>query len=285
MFDAVSREFQLGWLWSLADVINGSLSGLCELCAQLMLESVVRARVAPISLDELEGEITAVEREKLLGWLGIAESIGRPFEWSAVPARIAVIRKRLNHRFTQRDFATEARVLLETIKSEMSGHLIYRYPKEQGAVLLAWTDEWAPTVRAFPSAEHEIKAAVDLWALHHPTAAVFHLMRVLEHGIRTVADDLGLTFEFQQWYNIINEIESAIKKEAATLPKGALKNERLEFLAQAAKEFAYFKDGWRNHVSHNRAQYDAYQARSVLEHVRTFMNHLSSRLSEAPTLP
>ena len=105
-------------------------------------------------------------------------------------------------------------------------------------------------------------------------------MRVLEHGLRALAIELNKTFDVQNWQNIINEMECEIKSRGKSLPKGAAKNEHLQFLSEAAKEFMYFKDGWRNYVSHARGVYDEHQARSVLEHVRAFMNVLSSRLYE-----
>ena len=86
----------------------------------------------------------------------------------------------------------------------------------------------------------------------------------------------------QNWHNIIDQIESKIAAERKTLPSGAPRNERLQFLSEAAKEFFYFKDGWRNYVSHNRANYDDHQALSTLEHTRAFMTHLSSKLSGVP---
>jgi hypothetical protein len=51
-------------------------------------------------------------------------------------------------------------------------------------------------------------------------------------------------------------------------------------LSEAAKEFFYFKDGWRNHVSHAKDKYDGPQAFSVLNHTSAFMKHLSMGLSE-----
>ena len=54
----------------------------------------------------------------------------------------------------------------------------------------------------------------------------------------------------------------------------------MQFLSEAAKEFYWFKDGRRNYVSHNRAAYDEHQANGALEHVKAFMNLLSSRLAE-----
>ena len=134
----------------------------------------------------------------------------------------------------------------------------------------------------FPKASEDIEAAGNCLALQQPTACVFHLMRTLEAGLRALATDVGLIFDKQNWHNIIEEIESAIKRERETLPKGTERDHRLTFLSAAAKEFFYFKDGWRNHVSHNRSSYDQYQALSAFEHVRTFINHLSTKLSENP---
>jgi hypothetical protein len=53
----------------------------------------------------------------------------------------------------------------------------------------------------------------------------------------------------------------------------------MRFYAEAAKEFFYFKDGWRNYVSHRGQPYDEHQALIVLDHVRAFMNHLGARLA------
>jgi hypothetical protein len=105
-------------------------------------------------------------------------------------------------------------------------------------------------------------------------------MRILEYGLAALADDVGCTVAVGTWQNIIDQIESAIKPLGKTLPRGQEKNERLQFLSEAAKEMVYFKDGWRNYVSHNRATYDEHQARSVMEHVRAFMTALSRRLFE-----
>jgi hypothetical protein len=58
----------------------------------------------------------------------------------------------------------------------------------------------------------------------------------------------------------------------------------MSFYSAAAKEFFYFKDGWRNYVSHGGDPYDEDEAFSVLEHVRAFMSHLGSRLGEATAL-
>jgi hypothetical protein len=138
----------------------------------------------------------------------------------------------------------------------------------------------ASVIGAFPSAATDIKAAAECCAIGQSIACIFHCMRVLEYGLRALSADVGLTFDIQQWHNIIDQIESKIRDESRTLPRGAPKNERLQFLSEAAKEFFYFKEGWRNHVSHGRGAYDDQQSLDILNHTRAFMAHLSTRLSE-----
>jgi hypothetical protein len=58
------------------------------------------------------------------------------------------------------------------------------------------------------------------------------------------------------------------------------KDTKLEFLSRAATQIGYFKDGWRNYVSHNKKPYDVNEAKSAYEHVGAFMRVLSEKLSE-----
>jgi len=169
--------------------------------------------------------------------------------------------------------------LRDAITTELKEYKFYQYPKNKGQKLYAWKEEWYDSLIAFKGIEFDVFSATDCYALGHYTACVFHLMRVLEHGLRALAINLGLTFNIQQWQNIIDEIEAEITKQRKTLPRGVSKNERLQFLSEAAKEFFYFKNGWRNYVSHNRAIYDEHQALAAIDHVRTFMNHLAAQLS------
>jgi hypothetical protein len=139
----------------------------------------------------------------------------------------------------------------------------------------------------FPKAADDIKEAGNCYATGNHTACVFHLMRVLEHGLRALAKRLQVSFknkkgatvplDLQEWGAIIGNIETKIA-EKKNLPKGKQKSEELEFFSQAANEFRYFKDAWRNHVMHTRTTYDEHDAAKVMEHVRSFMQHIATKL-------
>jgi hypothetical protein len=182
---------------------------------------------------------------------------------------------------TLSEMHAEMRVLRETIEDGLRYIGFYHYPNQKRQLLQRVEADWRQTIAQFKSAKPDILAAVDCYALEHFTACVFHLMRVLEHGLRQLSEAVNLTFDVQQWHTIIEQMESAIREMGKPWPQSVLKSEWMGFYSEAAKEFFHFKDGWRNHVSHNRATYDESSSRNALEHVRTFMNHLSSRLSEA----
>jgi hypothetical protein len=261
-------------------MINCSISRLGALCAQLMLEDLGRQRFVAPSPDEA---VSDSEKDRIRKWMKIATQVANEFEWKSVHDRIEIIHARLSGKrgvLSHRALATEMHVLRETMDNGLKWQLMYRYPNAKAAVLMNWMDDWTQVRARFPSAQTDIQAGVDLWALGHSTASVFHFMRVLEYGLRALAKDVGISFDVQNWQNVIDQIEAEIRKLGKTLPAGIEKSTRLQFLSEAAKEFSYFKDGWRNHVSHNRSSYDEHQSSSVLEHVKAFMTLLSSRLGE-----
>lgn len=133
---------------------------------------------------------------------------------------------------------------------------------------------------AYPSARYDTQEALNCWATGRYTASVFHAMRSLEHPLRLMAAEFNIQWETEVWHTIIEAIQSAIKKEGDTLPRGAPKQQRMQFLSEAAKEFTYFKDGWRNYVSHGHQRYDEHSARSVVNHAGAFMTALSKHLHE-----
>jgi hypothetical protein len=271
-------------LMSLWDMINCSISQIGSLCAQLMLEQLC-CKYSGFQIPVIDESFDDVENiEKIKGWMKVARKTADDFELGAVRDRIDIMEAILagkKGRITTLRIGTELRVLLETVESGLRKQSIYRYPTDKAAIIWKWKEDWTLVTKAFPSTQVDVFAGVDLWALGHSIASVFHFMRVLEHGLRALASDVGKKFDVQNWQNIIDQIESEIRQLGKTLPAGQAKNERLQFLSEAAKEFVYFKDGWRNYVAHNRGFYDEHQARSIMEHVKSFMTMLSSKLSEA----
>jgi hypothetical protein len=175
------------------------------------------------------------------------------------------------------DVYAKLEALLQSIKVFFDEQLVYAYPPHKTELFLNWHTNWDIVHSKFPETERDIMEGVDCWALEHSTACVFHVMRILENGLTVLAVDLGVDPGFENWQNIIEQMEKKIRSLGDTLPKGVEKTNKMQFLSEAAKELRYFKDGWRNHVSHNRSVYDEHQARSIMEHVRVFMITLARR--------
>lgn len=143
---------------------------------------------------------------------------------------------------------------------------------------------------AFPKAKHDIQEASNCLAVEANTAAVFHLMRVAEHGLRALARDRGakvasgVVLDLATWealIKLIEDAETAIQSNPRTLAREA----QLEFYHGAMMEFKRFKNVFRNRIMHTRDDYDRDQAHSAFGHVGAFMQILASRISERKKTP
>ena len=127
----------------------------------------------------------------------------------------------------------------------------------------------------FPDASRDIAAAGRCYAVEEWTACVFHLMRVLEHGLRPIAARFAVPFAQDSWHKVIKGIEEALS-DLRNKPN-LIEQDRKEitYYSDAASQFRHFKDAWRNHVSHAREHYDDKDADKVMTHVSEFMRQLA----------
>ena len=160
------------------------------------------------------------------------------------------------------------------ISSEMSMHLFLRVLPERSG-FYEQPELFGPIVNDnFPSTAMDIKAAGSCLACNQGTACVMHLMRVLEVGLNALARELGVSFERREWENVINDLDKAIK--AINGPHaGTDWRKRQQFYSEAATDFRYFKNAWRNYAMHAHEHYDASEARTIFDHVGAFMIHLA----------
>lgn len=174
--------------------------------------------------------------------------------------------------------------LYSTMLAEMSSILFKAIPRER----VSYCDEkWlvsTPIAEKFPVSLKELQRAGACYALGEPTACVFHSMRAIEKGLHVLAKEVGSSFpdkpiEYKDWGTIIPNIESKIttlQKSTKTVKE----IEDLKFFSEAAIQFMYFKDAWRNHVAHSRENYSDKEAFSILGHCQEFLSSLCPRLKE-----
>jgi hypothetical protein len=142
----------------------------------------------------------------------------------------------------------------------------------------------------FPSAAADIKEAGNCLAADCPTAAVFHLMRVAEYGLRALAYDRRIKLDKNKpidlatWEDLLKKLEIA-EDAIKNFPKTAAREAQFDFFHGANMEVKRFKNKFRNRIMHTRNSYDVNEAISAFNHVKAFMEILSSKISERTRSP
>lgn len=170
--------------------------------------------------------------------------------------------------------------------TELKEYQFYAYPKDKGQKLMSFNADWAGILAAFPSALSDAYSATDCWALRHPTASVFHSMRVAEIGLRAIARERRLRLpknkvvEWATWQEVIGALDAEIRRIGTQMKAGKAKDAALAFYSGARADLNGFKDDYRNSVMHVRNDYDDLQAQRALLLVHAFMERLATRLDE-----
>jgi len=144
----------------------------------------------------------------------------------------------------------------------------------------------------FPAANREIIAAGTCYATGCYSACVFHLMRAVEVGARSMVSALKVQqhlltnsrrrvpVELCDWGTLIAALDKGVAQLSQGTRVSKRKKENFEFYNHAVGSLRNFKDAWRNNVSHMRKSYEQDEARDVLENTRQFMQHLAAKLKE-----
>jgi hypothetical protein len=121
-------------------------------------------------------------------------------------------------------------------------------------------------LKVFPSTGDDLVEAGNCLALDRPTACVFHLMRVMEVGLKAIAKALGFTYS-SNWGKCLADIEK--------------QGQRAEpFFIEAVAYLRSVKNAWRNPTMHIERIYSEQEAEHIFNAVQAFMQHLASRLTE-----
>ena len=170
-------------------------------------------------------------------------------------------------------------ILRTRVADELEGKAIY-YISDHVDLLSESPLFGGKVDESFPSAQYDISEAGRCLALRRSTACVVHLMRALECGLSSLASELGISLKTENWNTILNDIENEIRSRNKTTHGEVWKNKDEPFFAEAATHFRFIKNAWRNHAAHGRVKYTDEEAQEIYDSVRSFMRHLSERLSE-----
>src|SRR5438094_2442226 len=95
------------------------------------------------------------------------------------------------------DWATinqSADELHERIQDELDTILFMHIPTERAEFYRAPFKRWGDAINRFPKTLNDVEEAGKCLACARGTAYVFHLMRIMETALRTLANDLGIPY-------------------------------------------------------------------------------------------
>jgi hypothetical protein len=129
---------------------------------------------------------------------------------------------------------------------------------------------------SFPSTASEIDEAGKCLALGRAAAAIFHLMRVVEIGLRSIAPLMGIHEPKPDWGKVIRAVDDYLK-----LPKDEKKLDLDDsYLAAVSAQMHAVKLAWRNQVMHVDTTFSLENAREIFEQTKLLMIALSIELHE-----
>jgi hypothetical protein len=130
---------------------------------------------------------------------------------------------------------------------------------------------------------YELDEAAKCLALGRPTASVFHLMRLLEVGIRATSRCLKIPDPIRpaerNWAVILKAIWNEVEQRWPTAADRMAGDGQLFEALHASLDAV--KNPWRNQCMHVEGKYTDDEAEHILVAVRGFMKKLASRCDEA----
>jgi hypothetical protein len=136
----------------------------------------------------------------------------------------------------------------------------------------------------FPLAAFEISEAGRCYALDRSTAAVFHLMRLMEIGIRGAARCLAIPDPVKpaerNWGAILRAFKTEFDERNRTLAKRWNVAGDKDLFDEVYVSLDAVRNVWRNSTMHVDSKYISEEAEHIFISVRAFMKKLASRMDE-----
>jgi len=215
--------------------------------------------------------------------LGTLERLCVQIDLRSPIRHIGRIRKSLDMKIESSVLAHYLNELQNRVADELEVQSVFLIPYRKKQYLESLSPLFGSEVpRAFPSSITDIEEAAKCYALDRNTACVFHLMRVMEIGLRALGKTLGDSSLDHRtnptWEKILRRCDQELRLPVASRSPAWMANN--EFFAEATANLRAVKDAWRNKTVHVEASYDESRALSVFNAVRSFMQHLATTIEE-----
>jgi hypothetical protein len=172
---------------------------------------------------------------------------------------------------------TELQAYLSGVYSILSNEFYFHVDGSDVPLYMASEPFGASVSKKFPKAIEDISEAAKCLAFQRCTASVFHLMRVMEIGVRTLGRKLKVSVDVENetWYQIMEHVDGAIRK----LPAQTANNKRRKAeLAAISANLNAVRIAQRNEVMHPKQTYTREEAHAVYRATKAFMDHLAGQV-------
>lgn len=184
---------------------------------------------------------------------------------------------------------SDMRELVNRIEDELSMRLCIVIKQDTASYFAKLNPFGDEVFNKFSSANFDIEEAGKCFALARYTACVMHLQRVLEIGLKSYGNFLGImaliTTPQPSWHNILGKTLKEIKeRNDNNIPaKVWVSNREKEFCDVVQPFLESVKVAWRNPSMHAEAKYTEEEAKEIFDAVKGFMRHLAEHLDESGT--
>lgn len=286
--------FALGRTWSLRDMLRFNAVAFYEAMANLGGIQAVMMTAAEfakkldesLNLKSSNGPTTPIEPNaikmaqshlgnlhKELGILGTS--------LTAISVRRLIVKLLDEKPPTEREFLDAVHEISSRLKDELSSVYTLVISEDRAKYFEPKEPLFGQDVNdKLPLAIPDIEDAGKCIAVNQGTAAVFHLIRVMEAALKSLATMLGIPYA-PSWESYIKQINDKIAAKHKT--KGVKWKKDEAFYREILGDLQTIKIAWRNPTMHIVRRYSTDEAEEIFRAVRGFLIRLAPKLPKPLT--
>lgn len=258
-------------------IMTGQATQFDMAAREVVAPDILRMHVPRLSIDQMEISVAIFKQIAAEAQLPVFQSAVSEFEIVWERTKFSEIGDAVLDQSQAKSISNAITFLMKTLNSELQSRFIFIMNPSEIAYFNPSFPLFGQAVEdSFPSASEEIAEAGRCRASRRWTGCVIHLMRALEPALLALQKDVGVEVPKEQWQQIIDQIESKIR----TINKKSHSSEDEQWYAEAATQFYFIKNAWRNYAAHGKDRYNEERAISIWNSTMSLMQQLATRLSE-----
>lgn len=249
-------------------MLHDHRAGRLYLLGEMVREMIIRAegRTGKVS-SEMASEVRSIRE--------VGQEAGLSVTLYTVDRLLDYLKKPKGLQY--REAVTQLNVISNSIEAELHS---FKFLRIEAADAKYYQDKQLfgeDVASRFPTATQDVEEAGKCLALSRGTATVFHLMRVMESGLKALAKALDIPYA-PSWESYIKQIETKISEKHKH--KGIKWKRDEPFFREVLGNLQTIKIAWRNPTMHIVRQYTPEEADDIFRAVRSFMRKISGRIGE-----